>query len=217
MRIAVSGSQATGKSTFIQDFIKEYPMYKMNKVNYRELVKSKGLGLNKKGSEASQEIILNSLLDEVMNAPSKCNIIFDRCTLDNIVHTLWLKEKYPDRISDNFLRKSIELHKQATKFYDIIFFIPITKYDKIPVESKENRETDLIYRDEINNIFNAIMKTYHQKSSGFFDMRDCPAIIEIFGSREERVQMAKFYIDPKTGDQYGEDDDLISKATLLNP
>jgi len=72
----------------------------------------------------------------------------------------------------------------------------------------------LIYRDEINNIFNAIIKTYHQKSSGFFDMRDCPAIIDIFGSREERIQMTKFYVNPDTGDQYDEKDDLISKDIL---
>ncbi len=214
MRIAVSGTSNVGKSTFIQDFIKEFPMYTASKVNYRELVKSKGLRLNKKGSEESQEIILNSLLDEVMNTPGNCNIIFDRCTLDNIVHTLWIKEKYPKRISDDFIRKCLHLHKQATKFYDIIFFIPITKYDNIPIESKENRETDLIYRDEINNIFNAIIKTYHQKSSGFFDMRDCPAIIDIFGSREERIQMTKFYVNPDTGDQYDEKDDLISKDIL---
>lgn len=211
MRICVSGTSCIGKSTFIEDFIQAYPMYKISKTNYRELIESKGLTLNKQGTQESQEIILNSMLDECMNYTSKSHVIFDRCSIDNIVHTMWLKEKYPDRISEDWFRKCLELNKQATKFYDIIFYLPITKYDKIPIEAKENRETDPVYRQEIDALFAAIAKTYYEKRSGFFDMRDAPALIEIFGSREERIQMTKFYVNPKTGDQYDESDDLIGK------
>jgi hypothetical protein len=212
MRICVCGAQSTGKSTFVQDFVQAYPMYKISKTNYRDLIKSKGLALNKEGSQESQDIILNSMLDECMNHTSTSNVIYDRGTIDNIVHTMWLREKYPDRITEDFVRKSAAINKQACKFYDIILYIPITKYDNIPLESKENRDIDPIYRQEIDNLFFSLIKTYHEKRDGFFDMRDCPAIIEIFGSRQERIQMAKFYIDPNTGNQYDEQDNLITKA-----
>lgn len=212
MRIAVTGAQATGKSTFIKDFIQHFPMYRASKTNYRELIENKGLTLNQRGSQQSQEIILNSMLDECMNHTSKSNIIYDRCTIDNVVHTLWLKEKHHEKVSEDFVRKSINLNKQACKFYDIVFYLPITKYDKIPLEAKENRDIDPVYRQEIDNLFYSIIKTYHEKRDGFFDMRDSPAIIEIFGSREERIQMSKFYVNPETGDQYDEKDDLITKA-----
>lgn len=212
MRIAVSGTQCIGKTTFVQDFIKQFPMYKVSDLNYRKIIEEKGLKLNKHGNQESQEVILNSMLDESMKHTSTSNIIYDRCVLDNIVHTLWLKETYPDRVSDDFMRKCAELHKQATKFYDIIFFLPITKYDKIPIEERKYRDTDLQYREELNALFSAIITTYHEKRSGFFDMRDAPAIIEVFGSREERMQMVKFYINPETGNQFDEDDNLIAKS-----
>lgn len=212
MRIAISGAQCTGKSTLIADFLKAYPTYKQSKNDYRKLIKQKKLSINTQGTQESQEIILNSMLDECMNYKSTDHVIFDRCTLDNIVYSLWLKEKYPDSIDEMFIRKSIELNKQACKFYDIIFFTPITKYDTIQLESKENRDVDPVYRNEINNIFQAIMKGYHEQKTGIFDMRDVPAFIEVFGSRDERIQMIKFYINPETGNQYDEDDNLITKS-----
>ena len=43
MRIAISGTACQGKSTLIEDFIKEWPSYQREKNDYREVIREKNL------------------------------------------------------------------------------------------------------------------------------------------------------------------------------
>jgi len=210
MKIAVSGTQNIGKSTFVDDFKKNWKSYKKPKKTYRDFIKNEDLDLNREGTEESQEIILNALIDEAQNAKGK-HVIFDRCPLDNLVYTMWLNAK--GYASDEFVKKTIDLVRESLVFFDIIFFLPITKHSPVAVEAKENRETDLEYREEIDVLFKSLMSAYHQESHIYFPFANklgSPAIIEIFGTPEERVQLAKFYINEK-GDPFGEEDSLIKE------
>ena len=42
MRIAISGTANTGKSTFVKDFIKKWPSYSTPKTTYRDIMKDVG-------------------------------------------------------------------------------------------------------------------------------------------------------------------------------
>ena len=57
MRIATTGAQAVGKSTFVKDFLRNWPNYTTPKKTYRDLVKKKGLKINKEGTKDSQMAI----------------------------------------------------------------------------------------------------------------------------------------------------------------
>ena len=211
MRITVCGCSGIGKTTFIQDFLKNWPSYKSSGATYRELVKAKGLSLNKEGNKESQSIILDCLLDEALKYKKTDNIIHDRGTLDNLVYTLWLKAKDKGGIDDNFIQKTFQMVKQSMFFYDVIFYIP---YDDttITTEKRENRETDKEYNMELDNFFKAIHSMYYDKNEYLFPFKDpsgVPALIEIFGSPIERIELAKLYIDPD-GNEFGEKDSLIS-------
>jgi len=59
MKIAVIGTANIGKSTYIQDFLKKWPMYKLVDSEYRKLLKEKNLSHSKNGNEESQKTILN--------------------------------------------------------------------------------------------------------------------------------------------------------------
>ena len=210
MRVCISGAQNTGKGTFIQDFLANWPMYKSSGETYRDIIKEKKLKINKKGTEENQELILNCLLDEAMKYTRTDNVIHDRGVMDNLVYTLWLVSNKKNKISDDFVKKSFALFKQAMNFYDIIFYIP---YDgTISLDStKKTRETDVKYIKSIDSIFKALIARWHNgdKSIYPFDEGGCGAIIDIYGDRQTRIEIAKMYINPEGG-YFGEKDSLIT-------
>lgn len=210
MRIAIVGSQNTGKSTFIEDFISNWPMYKKPEVTYRDIIDKKKLQLNQSGNRESQFAILDALCEQAKDNADIEFCIHDRCVIDNLAYTMWLAAKDMGNVSPNDVTASIIQAQQALKYYDIIFFLPISAMSNIPIEERANRDTDENYRSEIDMILKAFNTDYTQQKGNVFPTEDCPAVIEIFGNREQRIALAAMYIKPN-GKPYGEEDgSLIS-------
>jgi len=209
MRIAVIGTACQGKTTFINDFKKEWPMYTVVESSYRKKIKD-----GKHSKNATKEMqweILNCLIDDLQkNSEKGSKVIFDRCPLDNIVYSLWGNEHNKEEFDDKFIEKCIPLVRESMRLLDILFFIPITKAAPIKVEQKENRETDEVYIKEIDLIFKAICHQLTKTGvSTFFPKDDSPGIVEIFGKPEERIQLARYYLNAE-GNLIGEE------ASVLN-
>jgi thymidylate kinase len=212
MRIAIAGTQCIGKSTFVKDFVGNWPMYKAPTEKYTDLItkEKKDIKLNQYGNEEGQLAILNFLVDQIMKTKKGDKVIYDRSVLDNLAYTMWLSAF--GRVSDEFVKKTIEVVKNALVFYDIIFFCPITKHTPIQLVDAEHRSVDPLYRTEIDNIFKSLMKSYNEHSNTYFPFKHddgCPALIEIYGNREERIQLAKFYIS-ESGDMFGEGESALA-------
>ena len=121
MKIAISGTQCIGKTTFIQDFIKEWPMYTVAKKSYRDLIQKKGLNHSKHGTEEAQRTILNALIDDQQAVTKEeAHVVFDRCVFDNLVYTMWLNAQ--NKVSDSFVQETILLVKESLTVFDIVFF-----------------------------------------------------------------------------------------------
>jgi len=196
MRLSISGSACQGKSTLINDFLKTWPMYKRSQESYRKAIQTENIKHSKQATKDGQWRILNCLLDDIQATSKDDYIIFDRCSLDNIVYSLWSNAKGDTDIDDEFIKKCIPLIQQSMHFLDIIFFLPITKVSPVTITEKENREACPEYIQEIDNIFKVI--TYGLAQTGaspFFPDEDRPPIIEIFGTPEQRIEMMKLYIN----------------------
>ena len=89
MRLSVSGTSCLGKSTFVHDFLEEWPMYTAPDISYRELLSEKGLPHSKATNEDTQWAILNCMIDEMQKYDKDSKVIFDRCPLDNLVYTMY--------------------------------------------------------------------------------------------------------------------------------
>jgi GTPase SAR1 family protein len=202
MRIAFMGAQSVGKSTLIEGFLDQWPMYKKPETSYRDIIEEKKLKINKKGTEKSQKIILDALIDEVQQSSKTGNKynVYDRCVVDNIAYSLWLNAN--KKVSDNFIVECKTIAAESLKLYDIIFYLPIHK--DIKVEEKKNRETDLQYRQEIDNIFQALVTSYEKSTGRFFPLSDCPAVITLDKHPLARLDQIKLYIN-EHGNMYGED------------
>lgn len=210
MRIAITGTACQGKSTLIQDFLKEWPSYQIEKSNYRDVIKEKNYPHSKKCNKDGQWAILNCKIDEMQKYSKRDKVIFDRCSLDAIVYSLWSFDKQATDIDKEFIDKCIPLVRESIKSLDIIFFIPITKVAPVPIVEDGMREIDEEYITEVDNIFKTIIHSHHIKpgSTPFLPSYDCPAIIEVFGSREERIQIIKQYLDTD-GDLIGDNTGLV--------
>ena len=137
-------------------------------------------------------------------------IIFDRCVIDNLVFTLHANEY--SRVSDEFVKKTIAQVRQALTKIDIIFFIPISKFNNIDLTVKNDnplRDEDPKFREEIDWIFKSLCAEWQKEESPFFISDDRPPIIEIFGSPKERIEIIKLYLD-KDGDE-------IKEGNIIDP
>jgi len=213
MRIAISGTACQGKTTLINDFLKKWPNYTRSKESYREIVKKEKLPLNKQVTKDSQWKVLNCLINDLQNTTKEDHVIFDRCPLDNLVYSMWSFDKQATDIDKEFIDKCIPLVSESMRHLDIVFLLPITKVAPVKIEAREGREIDQNYNKEIDNIFKAIQRSYHTGNSPFFPKDDSPAIIEIFGLPEERIEMIKLYLNEQ-GDLIGEEQSILSKENL---
>lgn len=205
MRIALIGAQNTGKTTLVENFIKNWPMYKRPETTYRDLIKEKNLDVNKQGTRDSQRAILNALVDEVQLACAKEDkyIIFDRCTVDNIAYTLWHYAKQTEGFSVEYVIDSKAIAALTLKHLDIIFYVPVRK--EIPIVQRDGRETDLVYREEIDNIFDALVESYEKQTKAFFPIEDCPAVIRLEGPPDTWIPQMTLYIK-ENGNSFAEED-----------
>jgi len=200
MRIAISGSACQGKSTLVNDFLKNWPQYKRSDESYRKLLKKEKLNINKNVDKDGQWKILNCLINDLQKTEKGDNIVFDRCPLDNLVYSLWSQEKETSDIDRDFIKKCIPLVQESMKAVDIIFFLPITKAAPVLVKEKDNREINAEFIKEIDNIFKAISHSLMIKGvCPFMAEDDRPPIIEIFGNPQERIEMIKLYLNEDGG------------------
>ena len=206
MRIAISGTANLGKSTLVQDFLQEWNMYGREVKTYRDVLNEKQLPHSKKTTKESQKAILDYMVDTLKEFKKGDKVIFDRCPLDNLVYSMWAMSQEDSDIDEDFIDECIPIVREALTNLDIIFFIPITKFNKIDIEDDGFRETDKQYIKEIDNFFKVLQRHYHEhpQDNPFFPRNDSPALIEVFGSREERINMIKLYIDAE-GDLIGGD------------
>ena len=214
MRIAIIGAHCTGKSTLIEEFLKQWPMYKRPEKTYRDIIKEQKLDINKQGTKESQKAILNALVDEIQLASTSGDkhIIFDRCTVDNIAYTLWHYAKETPGFDSEFIIDSKTIAALSLKHIDLIFYLPARK--EIPLTEREGRETDEVFREEVDNIFDSLVTSYEKNTGAFFPKEDCPAVIRLEGPPDMRLPQIKLYIK-ENGNSFGEEDGSLIDTSQI--
>jgi len=213
MRLSISGTAAQGKTTLLNAFLTNWEMYKTPEESYR--VKLPEQSHSMKTTKETQWNILNHMIDQMENYSASDHVIFDRCPLDNIVYTLWAYHKGIGDIDELFVEKCIPVVRESMKLLDIIFIIPITNVTDEQIEDDGKRETDAEFISEIDNFFKAMYTNWSKEDERFFPKEDRSALIEIFGSTDERIKMIEFYVNEKGG-MYGEDETLVDTSTLYD-
>lgn len=213
MRIAVSGTACTGKSTLVNNILAVWPNYKTPSKTYRDLIKEKNLPHSTNTSIDTQWDILNFMLDQLQAVDKNANIVFDRCPLDNLAYTLWAHDKGIEGFTKEYVDKAIKLTKESMRHLDIIL---ILRYDPvIKIVDDELRDTDVNFIEEIDNIFDALYIQYRQNYEAdiFFPKDDSPGIFVLPTNPQKRIDMISDYLTP-TGELYGDEHSIFNSENL---
>jgi len=219
MRICVSGATKMSKTKLVQDFLMAFPNYKEVKLTFRDKIKEK-LGDNfdspdimriiRMGNKETQEMIRDSIIEQISAFSREDNVIYDRGLMDNLMYSLYLCSVGADGCDGDWMTDQLPIFRDYFKFYDVIMFTPLLTGYYAPVIPEGSIELDreIIFRSEQNNIFVALHKEYLDGKRNWLPKEDTPAILEIFGTPEERIQMIRLYVD-EMGQPYDEDKSLV--------
>ncbi len=178
MRIAVIGPQNTGKTTFLKDFLKDFPKYKTTKKTYRDVIAKNRLNINQKTNEKSQKMIMEFLYKEITKNKLP-NILFDRCLIDNYVYSYCAYLK--GEISKEFILVTQRKMFDHLKFLDVIIFIPTSVSVKLINDNVRDIDTGFI--DLVNKIFFEVLFEISHKTNIL--------IFVISGNRAERIRQVR--------------------------
>jgi hypothetical protein len=210
MRISISGSANSGKSTLVKAFLNKWPMYNTPSKTYREFLKENNLSHSSNTSDDTQLTILNWMMEEQSKYPSGSKVIYDRCPLDNLVYTL--QGNSLGKISDQTTAATISFVKESMKDIDIIFWLKHNPTIKIVDDVL--RDTNEDYIKQTDQLFQGLFDQYMEnlEVDVFFPKDDCPAFIcldNTFATVDDRLMFIGEFIDYKG--------DLIEGDSLLDP
>tara|TARA_R100001244_G_scaffold131975_2_gene106435 strand:+ start:69 stop:791 length:723 start_codon:yes stop_codon:yes gene_type:complete len=214
MRIAISGTGNSGKTTLLKSFLYTWKNYTTPEKTYRDVIEEDNLLHSSKTTTKTQEKILNFMIDQLQSTQKDDNVIIDRCPLDNIAYTMWCHDKKTKGFNKKYVTTQINLMKESMRFLDIIF---LCRFDKAQaIQNDGFRDTDKSFITEVDNIFYSLYKQYTQNSEAdiLFPKGDCPCIIQLPDDGQQRIDLISEYVTPE-GNMYDDDKSIFSDINEL--
>lgn len=132
MRIAISGSHATGKSTLIGELAPLLPHYTVVEEPYYALA-DEGHAFAGQPSADDYELQLERSIDLITGVPAT-DVLFERSPIDYLAYLAALPGEGEDAAGHWFSRAA-----EAVARLDLIVFVPIEQPDRIEVGESEGR------------------------------------------------------------------------------
>ena len=193
MIFSFTGAQSTGKTTLLNHLHKcngDYPFEFVPEVT-RLVMRDYEMPINENGGDLTQMLIMTEHVRNVYKNKADHLIrgvhqIFDRCALDGIVYSLWLRHN--DKISRRCYDACDLIYEELKDKYDVIFY---TSPDDVKLVDDGERSVDVKFRNDIINTFNI-----------FLDRGYDGEVVVLKGSVEERLKtiksaLAEYNIDIK--------------------
>jgi predicted ATPase len=179
MRIAVSGTHFSGKSTLVEELSRLLPNYLTVEEPYHLLV-DEGHELSDPPSIEDFELQLKRSI-EILEEDEP-DVLFDRCPADLLAYLLTHEE------SDAFdLERWLPRVQAAVETLDLIVFLPVERRDRIPLPTSEDAEFRMLVDEKLREIL--------LESSFGFDVD----VLEVTGPLDERVRQVMTYLRSNGG------------------
>jgi len=132
MRIAISGSHGTGKSTLVASLARRLPAYEVVDEPYQMLV-DEGYAFSATPSfDEFEELLERSLTG--LKEPLPVKVLFDRCPIDYLAYLAALASR-GGRTLDRWIPDVAE----AVTRLDLIVYLPIESPDRVPIRGEGGR------------------------------------------------------------------------------
>jgi hypothetical protein len=175
MRIAVTGTHGSGKTTLIEDFVEAHPDYEPEEEPYWGLAQ-RGIPFSDGPSLPDLEEQLAASAELILARAEDPQVIFDRSPIDFIAYLEVIGERAGiDWSPSGRLLRRIE---RALGALDLVVFVPLTIPDEIGVRIEFPR-----LRASVDHRLKALVR---DDSLGFFEAASLP-VLEATGTRPERL------------------------------
>jgi hypothetical protein len=174
MRIAISGTHFSGKSSLVQAVSEALPEYATVEEPYHLLLEE-GYEFGEMPSMEDFELQLERAIENLDE--NLLNVMFDRCPLDILGYLL----SHSD--ADEFILKEwLPRVQTAIKKLDLVVFLPIEEPDRITLPLSE----DAAYRQRVDDKLREIIL------ENIFDFE--MDVLEVTGSLRTRAELVLAYI-----------------------
>jgi len=191
MRISISGSQCSGKTTTL-NVLKEdkfFSEYEFDLESKTREVEKYNLGHSREANDYTQIIIFSNMIKNSLSIKDKTKCLTDRCILDNLVYSKYLF--YNKLISKDLFNVISKSADDLILNFDVVFILEPT----IKLISNDYRDVDENYRQDIARIFSHYQKEYNINNR---DKKTGKVVIVTPTDLNERVEFIKKYIIENT-------------------
>ncbi|PJJ63204.1 AAA family ATPase [Compostimonas suwonensis] len=183
MRIVVSGSHASGKSTLISDFALRHPGFTVLPDPF-ELIDEAW----DRPSAAMFATQLRVAADRLASDDVASDVIAERGPLDFLAYLLALDEWAGSSSSPELLERSMIITAEALGHVDLLVVLPLTAADPIEVDDDEHPEL----RSAMNDV---LMDLIEDPDLVGTHLR----VVELVGSRDERLSVLESLVSELGG------------------
>ncbi|HET9315182.1 MAG TPA: AAA family ATPase, partial [Vicinamibacteria bacterium] len=140
MRIAVSGSHATGKSTLIDAFLARRPEYVHEPEAYETLADDVDLGSPEGPSPEGLRSLLDFTVAEIASRPPGARVIFERSPVDYLAYAAACRNAPPEL--DAFLSEAVPVVRASLRHLDLIVLLPASGEGRVDEDPRFRRRVD---------------------------------------------------------------------------
>lgn len=177
MRIAVSGSHGTGKSTLIAAFLDRCPHYRHEPEAFETLADDVDLTLDEgPTAEALQALLEHTVSAMAAYSPGAC-VVFERSPVDYLAYAA-ASRSWPRGAALPFRKAALPALRRSLRHLDLIVLLPVSK--AIPARPGE----DPRFRRRVDE---ALRRALVDDDYNLFDHRESPRVAELPPPRERQL------------------------------
>jgi AAA domain-containing protein len=190
MRIAVSGTHCTGKSTLIDEFLLAHPDFVHEPEPYTALQDDYGEVFSAEPCEDDFYRQLEFNVERLRSHRVGERVIFERCPADFVAYLLALRD-LGRGANSRATEEALGLAKQAIVLLDLIVFLPLDDKPLRVMAESEDRELRCAVDRHLIGIL-------CDDEFGFFNQRN-PMILEARGSTAGRLRTIEATLEARPG------------------
>jgi hypothetical protein len=181
MRVAISGTHCSGKSTLIDAFLLAHPSFAYEPEPYTQLQDEYGdtFAAEPSADDFYQQLAFN--IDQLRCYQPTDDVIYERCPVDFLAYLLALQDLRRSTAAVRLIELSIGSVMDALPLLDVIVFLPLNTADGVAVSDTE----DPALRRAVDRRLIGLL------SDDDFDLFPArrPMVVEAHGSTGQRLRV----------------------------
>ncbi|MBD1853372.1 AAA family ATPase [Cyanobacteria bacterium FACHB-502] len=192
MRVAVSGTHCSGKSTLIDHFLMAHPDFAHEPEPYTVLQEDYGelFAADPSADDFYRQLEFN--LDRLRCYPPSERVIYERCPIDFMAYLLALDDLGIDNQAALLVEQSLDRVQAEIELLDLIVFLPLDGMDSNVMFDAE----DQAFRIAVDNWLIDILRSDDLNLFSFCR----PMILEVRGSTEKRLLQIESLLESQLGE-----------------